>query len=60
MINAAAEESSWGYKGATACSAGGLIEPLARAVSSIDRQTERGGQTKMVIATSTFSNERKW
>lgn len=33
-------------KGATARTAGGLIEPLACAGASIDRQTERDGQTK--------------
>lgn len=38
-------------KGATARTAGGLIEPLACAGSSIDRQTERDGQTKMTTAT---------
>lgn len=46
-------------KGATARTAGGLIEPLACAGSSIDRQTERDGQTKMTTATSKFSKDRK-
>lgn len=41
-------------KGAMTRPTGGLIEPLAWAGSSIDRQTDRGIQTKMVTVTSTF------